>query len=117
MFLKNNVVVFLLMCFLFSSSRNIFTPKEELIIPKIALQENRTTKPFILEKNLDKLNYNDTIVIKKNDNIYYYKVIKKSFGKKIGAQNETDLVLYDTQNQVTIVAKNTGKMIKSANFM
>lgn len=126
MFVKNNIFLLFLTFFVFPFSSNENVVKKNWIdvaIPKIEYQETIKEKNLVktLEKApLEQLSINDKITIKKEEEIYYYKIISKYYCANEKMKNDlndgTSIVLKrkvsNREEYLILIAKNIGKMVK-----
>lgn len=123
MFLKNSFVLLFLALHCFSFSlKGQTSKKEELIIPDLQIEErikivgNRVK----VKEDLDLLKSQNQIIIRKGEDLYYYKVIEKyqeELLEEVNADNTSFLVFYNEKNSfglhTVVVALNTGKLMKN----
>lgn len=74
-----------------------------------------------VKEDLNELHYQDQILVRKDNELYYYKVIGK-YDKKLVSElakyDASTLILYNEKESATlhtvVVAINTGKMVKNS---
>lgn len=125
MFLKNSFTFFFLTLCLFPlafGKESIRNQKQDTIsIPKLNIEKKikEKKKQILLDTDLDLLNFQDQIIIQREDGTYYYKVIQKSntFSAPTLLEKENVLVLLSPKKQKTlqtvVLAILTGKLVKS----
>lgn len=121
MFIKNSFTFLSLVLWIlpfYSSSR---PETSDLNIPSMHIEQTiKNSNEIEIHDNLKNLHFNDQIILKKNNETYYYRVMdkmtKEEFSKK-SMDKENTIVLYTKNNsstlQTIIIATNTGKMVKN----
>lgn len=123
MFLRNSFLFFsIVLHFLSFSLQDQLGEKEELMVPSLEIRERvrEEDNQVKVKADISRLNFQDQILICKDKEIYYYKVIEK-FEKEnleeITVKDPSALIFYHENSGSTysvLVAINTGKMVKNS---